>query len=427
MFDCKLCLFIFSLLSLIAQINARHDVNVVGLIGTESTAPLIGATITDVLKVYFSVNLICSRPYLKNEAIQGTFKQDLPFDPRLISLNSTDLAPISILTDVISYKNNYFYKNVPETKIKLAYSMFEADKLPSQWVLALNKYFDAVVVPDKTLVGIYKGSGVKIPIFVINLPVYLEAMLAKPPKSKASHPFVFGVSAGFTPRKNYNVLLEAFAYEFKNDPNVVLKIHGSWGDSQRVKDKIKRLGLTNVHLMAEVLTRGQYTEFMRSLDCYVYLSVGEGYSLTPREAIALGIPCILSYHTVHMMMGGLKSVVKVPASSCIRAYFPEMGEYCGCFHQCSISGVRKALREVYTNYPSYLAKAQLARVWAEQFLRSRLAPKFKTLISPSNIKLGKSNLILNNQLITNSPLLYKKYAQVLSQSQKHKKRKRNLS
>ena len=123
------------------------------------------------------------------------------------------------------------------------------------------------------------------------------------------------MSAGFAERKNYHVLLEAFAGEFKNNPHVRLKIHGSWQDGDmgdRVKRKIKRLGLTNVEIFEQVFTREQYIEFMYSLDCYVYLSMGEGYSLTPREAIALGIPCILSNHTVHKVLAGVKGVWQFP-------------------------------------------------------------------------------------------------------------------
>ena len=137
-------------------LHARHDVNVIGLLGTEATAPLIGTTIVDVLKDHFAVNLLSSRPPLKNQLIHAVHEQDLPFDPALISLQSRDLAPISILTDVIGYKDRPYYKSVPNSFIKLAYSMFEADALPRHWVWVLNKLFDAVIVPDQALIDIYK-------------------------------------------------------------------------------------------------------------------------------------------------------------------------------------------------------------------------------------------------------------------------------
>jgi glycosyltransferase involved in cell wall biosynthesis len=383
-----------------------HHVNVVGLLGIETTAPLITTTIVDALKNQCSVNLIQSRP---GRAIQAAFTKDLPFDPHLISINSRSLAPISLLTDVICYKNKPFYHRVPRTHIRLAYSMFEATKLPSSWVSALNSGFDAVIVPDNSLVNIYTQSGVKIPIFVIPLPVYLDEMLTFSPHRKRDPLFVFGISAGFAERKNYEILLEAFSQEFGSNPHVMLKIHGSWGDPRLVKSKIAALGLKNVELMHKTLSKAEYARFMASLDCYVFLSMGEGYSLTPRQALALGIPCIISNHTVHTALCALKSVISISTPLRVRAYFREMGEYCGYFNQCEVSRVREGLRSMYTNYNYYLSQAQEGREWVKHYKLAHLAPYFVTIIKPSALELGRTNIITPGKITTTSRTLYMKY------------------
>ena len=43
----------------------------------------------------------------------------------------------------------------------------------------------------------------------------------------------------------------------------------------------------------------KYIEFISTFDCYVNLSKGEGFSIPPRESLALGIPCIISDNTAH--------------------------------------------------------------------------------------------------------------------------------
>jgi hypothetical protein len=57
------------------------------------------------------------------------------------------------------------------SEIKIAYSMIESTAIPKFWTQILNDYYDMVVVPDDFLVNVYKNAGVKIPIFVLPLPV----------------------------------------------------------------------------------------------------------------------------------------------------------------------------------------------------------------------------------------------------------------
>lgn len=408
-----LCLVLLATAGLLAK--GKPDVNIVGLIGTETTMPLVGTTIIDVLRTRFSVNLISSRPHL-TASEQSIFKQDLPFDPHSLSRSSRHLAPLSLLTDVIGYKDNPFYQNVPPSLIKIAYSMFEATRLPQMWVDAINTSFDAVVVPDQHLITIYQKSGVKKPIFSIPLPIYLEKLYSVkslPTKTKPV-PFVFGISAGFSVRKNYDTLLTAFSQEFGADPNVILKIHGSWGDPALVRAKAADLGLKNILIFDTTFSRTDYIEYLSSLNAYVYPSTGEGYSLTPREALALAIPCILSYHTVHKSIRAL-GILRVPARTLVKAHFDQFDDDCGYFHHCSVGDLRKALRTMYNDYSHFKQEAWKGRTWTRKFLRSELAPLFATLIHPAKITLGNTNSITSSQLTTNDLSLYRKYRKLYPQ------------
>ena len=46
-----------------------------------------------------------------------------------------------------------------ENQIRIAYSMLESTRIPQEWVMQLNLYYDAVVVPDIFLVDAYRKSG----------------------------------------------------------------------------------------------------------------------------------------------------------------------------------------------------------------------------------------------------------------------------
>lgn len=77
--------------------------------------------------------------------------------------------------------DNKFHKPIKylpvNANLKIAYSMFETDKIPSGCVTILNQKFDAVIVPDIFLKTAYGNSGVVVPIFVISAPIYKIADL----------------------------------------------------------------------------------------------------------------------------------------------------------------------------------------------------------------------------------------------------------
>ena len=332
-------------------------------------------------------------------------------------LTDPDTTPgnVALLFDIL-----WAHKVVPstfvpkESFIKIAYSMLESSAIPTQWVTILNEQFDAVVVPDQYYTEVYARSGVRIPIFVLPHGLYLTSLLEQPIKKSPTRPFVFGCSAAYWPRKNYEVLIEAFSQEFGNDPQVMLKLHGRTGSKTyltKLTHQIADRGITNIKLIKEKLPKQDYENFFRSLDCYVLVSKGEGYSVTPREALALGIPCILSDNSAHKTICATGFVYRVPSEIEEPAYYSHLGTW-GTYYNCSVEDVRKALREVYTHYSRYLTKARKGRKWVEQFTWKSLKDKFLSLIKPKKVVFGKDNLVTDEYLMTNSQKLLDKYNQL---------------
>lgn len=418
-FVALLCFFTIDQISCV-----NYDVNVVGLLGVENTVPLISTIITDALiQGDVRVNFINSRPQNSNSPIVGKFLNDIPFGINALGMQDPSIAPISLLTDVIGYADQAIYKSVPNSHIKFAYSMIETDAVPEWIVKAINSSFDAVIVPHQCLVDIYQKSGVEVPVFVISLPIYLETILSRQLKQARSTPFVFGISAGFCERKNHKLLLWAFSRAFKNNKNVKLKIHGGWGDSLQISRLIKKLKLKNVNVIEKTLDRNNYINFLSSCDCYVFPSKGEGFSLTPREALALGIPCILSNHTVHEDLTHLGSVIAVDAQikESAQDYTAIMGEVCGNYHQGTVHDWKIALEKMYNNYEYYLSRNEEGREYTKRYLIQNLASSYRTLIKPLKVTLvdpnieGSANKILSTgELITTSPTLYRKYNDIYS-------------
>ena len=376
--------------------------------------------------------------------------------PRLDPDNKEDIGAVAILLDIIADKELKNYKKMPDSHIKIAYTMFESTAIPDNWVPILNSKFDMAIVPDQFLVEVYQNCGVQIPIFVLPLPLMLQKFLDLTPQVQPHKPFVFGMTGGFWKRKNHIRVLKAFAREFGNSQKVQLKLHGRFGEDEIIKelyDEIAKYQLTNVEVIVKPFSSDEYLEFFKSLDCYVFLSMGEGFSITPREALACGMPCILTDNTAQTTIcnSGAVKVVRsellVPAmydchydncgtaNSCLDSVnrflqisnFDVLGDalnssvmddeddfilrsgFIGYQFDCTLGDARKAMRDVYKNYSDYLEKASHGREWVKCYLKENLISKYVSIVKPESIVLGKENIIGDTFLVTNSKELYEKY------------------
>lgn len=295
--------------------------------------------------------------------------------------------------------------------LKIAYSMFESTKIPELWTRILNKYYDMVVVPDSCLVEIYQQSGVRIPIFVVPLGIIIEELLKIPDKKSPNDIFTFGISGGFWKRKNHLKVLQSFYKLYGNDPKFQLKIHGRFGPCrEEIEKEVKKYSLKNVELITQPLSNLEYNKFMENLDCYVFPSCGEGFSITPREALALGRPCILSNNSSHLNIVKTGYVLPIKSKLILPAFYEVFNEKIGNYHDCTIEDLSLAMKEVVDNYPTYLEKAQQGREWVKQYLWTSLKPTYLTLLKPSQkqIILGNKNVVTSEKFETSSAALISK-------------------
>lgn len=346
--------------------------------------------------------------------------QDIPEKVKDIIVHSKKgYSNVVILEDVVVDGNptgTYSYKKMPAGSIKLAYSMFESTYITSEGARILNNDFDAVIVPDPFLVDVYKNSGVTIPIFVVPLGCYMHDLLIQPLKTIAHKPFTFGFTGAFIDRKNHMMILESFAKAFGNSPDVRLVLHGRPDEGvdlvQGLNLRVKELGLTNVEIIVQSLTHSEWLYFMNSLDCYVSLSKGEGYSRTPREAMALGIPCIISDNTAQKTICESGCVRVVPSTIEKPAYYTHLQKVIGTNFDVLLDDAVKAFKDVYEQYPYYIQKAKQGRIWVQKYLYENLQPYYINIVKPKKVILGHTDDVTSDYLMTTSPKLYKKYTEL---------------
>jgi len=407
------------------NIPEPYNVNIVGFINDNISLSRHASAFINCLQKKVPLNLIKSRRTntqdmqkhlrsLSNRSIDLTNHNSL----RLALKNDFTLTGITILTDSLSISWKEYLSLPNKSSVKIMFAVTERTEIPQVLVKKMNTHFDALAVPDEWMIDIFQQSGVDIPIFVLPLVLdqNLESLLELPLKENTNKPFVFGMTGGFTPRKNHILILHAFAQEFGNNPNFKLILHGAYGlDMPQLLEAKNNYNLNNVEIVHKKYSRKEYEDFIRSLDCYSFVSKGEGFSITPREAMAAGVPCIISDNTAHKVICKTGLVYSVPSNIIEPAYYVPMGRYVGTDFNCDINDVRKAMREVYNNYKDYQARTPQARKWVKQYLSKNLAPRYLSLVKPKLVILGPDNLITDTYLMTNSEKLYRKYQKLIKQ------------
>ena len=200
---------------------------------------------------------------------------------------------------------------------KVGMPVHEGSKLWDGWADLCNKFVDRLVVPSKATKNLFFSEGVRVPIHVVPEGVddkkfNLEAKPANlniPDEYKKKFkekPFVFLSVNSWTgkenDRKGTDLLVKAFAEEFSNEDNVVLylKVSTFWAPPYDLSAAINNLKIKPLSKRAVILIDQSMIDseklpsLYRMADCFVAPTRGESWGLTIGEAMACGLPVILT-------------------------------------------------------------------------------------------------------------------------------------
>jgi glycosyltransferase involved in cell wall biosynthesis len=171
-------------------------------------------------------------------------------------------------------------------KKNIAVVPWETTKIPESWVARLNT-FDALLVPCKQNVECFRDSGVTIPTELIHWGVDPNRIgpIQRPERSI----FTFGHMGALSQRKGTDLLVEAFTEAFPTETDVRLINKTSYNTYPYVV-KDKRIKV----LMTPYTPEELIEQFWKEIDCFVFPTRGEGFGLTPLEAMATGVPAIVT-------------------------------------------------------------------------------------------------------------------------------------
>lgn len=251
------------------------------------------------------------------------FRDSLPKTVQVV-----DSASVTVHMSVPSTVKGWW-----DGQFRSLFTMWETDELPSDFRKWVGQY-DRVLVPcqhNVELFGRYHDDVVAVPLGVDH-SVWL-------PSHDPSGPFKFVAGGSLWMRKGLDIVVEAFHRAGLGDAELHIKAapHALDVPKRRLGDRVflHRLWMSVEDTVA----------FYRSAHCVVAPARGEGWGLMPLQAIAAGIPTILSDTSGQSEFKDVATLV-VPTAK-------KKSNTIGYWDEASVDDVAEAMREIHRDWVFY--------------------------------------------------------------------------
>lgn len=264
---------------------------------------------------------------------------------------------------------------------RIIYTMFESDKLPEDWAEYLLEA-DDVIVPSKFCKDVFKKAGVKSKVIPLGYDDSIYEFFQRRKRSV----FTFIHYNAFNVRKGFLELFKAFTEEFAQDEKVrlVLKTTSNTIPSAM---PINPRQYKNIEVITGKKSDSDMVDMLNNADCFVFPSRGEGFGLTPVEAMATGLPVIvpnahgISEYFDSRYMYGVKIEGETPA-----VYSAYKNQDVGHMVKCSVKDLRKQMRHVFEHQKEARDKGKLASEYVKRYTWTKTAEQLNKLLKEYHIK-----------------------------------------
>jgi glycosyltransferase involved in cell wall biosynthesis len=245
---------------------------------------------------------------------------------------------------------------VPKYKYNIGFGIFETFDPPPHWIQILNLN-TAVICPSLFNYNMFKKHGVTKPIY--HIPHCLDMNLYNPNLvvEKKYDEFVFLFIGTWKKRKGWPQLIEAFLREFSSKDKVRLVIKSdrvmyAQRDIEEIQKTIKGKDFAPISFETRILTEVEIAQLIKSSDCFVMPTLGEGFGLGGLQSLCLGVPLIVTDFSGPQDYANEENATLIkPNGFIVTGDMDKIPQFeSKPFANVSVQSVQDAMRDVLSNY-----------------------------------------------------------------------------
>ncbi|MEB8057685.1 glycosyltransferase [Pseudomonas fulva] len=272
---------------------------------------------------------------------------DIPERQKALTQSVGNTLEGELESDVLSIVHHYpMINDLQASGMRLVLFFWEETAIPFDTITFINEHFDGVIVAASFVKKVLQDSGCRLPVFVCPMGVDHIIGHDEPPietlRPAAGKPVRFLHISSMFERKGPDVLLEGYLNAFTKQDNVELYIKTFPNPHNRVHELLAELSAGRTDLPAVVVDESPMDDkgiigLYRSAQALVLPTRGEGFNLPAAEALALGLPVIVTGFGAHVDFCTLRTAELVPF------LFAKSGSHLGSANSCWVEPDKDAL------------------------------------------------------------------------------------
>jgi glycosyltransferase involved in cell wall biosynthesis len=309
--------------------------------------------------------------------------------PSVLTCSATPLAKLIAraehLTGPEVVISHHYPVHVPPLRgdLRVAMVFWEESLVPFDTIRLLNRNFDAVFAPSSAVADALINSGLSLPVRIVGVAPDITSFLRlgaerKPFSSGMGRPLTFLHVSSCFPRKGVDVLLAAYARAFRKGDPVRLVIKGFPNPHNDVPQQIEQLrqhdpDTADITMISDDLDDSGMLELYRNADVVVLPTRGEGFNLPAAEAVAAGIPLIVTNYGGHLDFLSAEDVRLVDFR-----FAPSRSHLAGAgslWAEPDLDDLAVALRSLFEDIAGSTGESITRASRARERIRERLAPQ----------------------------------------------------
>lgn len=250
------------------------------------------------------------------------------------------------------------------------YTVWETSRIPARFIENLQRA-DEIWVPTDWGASVFSAAGIT-PERVRVVPEGVNSLLFEPqtpPRENTIYQFLY--VGKWEERKGTADLIRAFTLEFKPTEPVILVMHFGHDaiNGRFVRDLLKE-ELDKCHVatarisISTRLPQADLIRLMQRSDAFVLPTRAEGWGLPILEAMACGLPCIVTNYSGHLAYSNASNSYLIEVEKMcpvVDPHFFSTDTEWGHWAQPSVAHLRHLMRHVFENKEEARERGRAAR------------------------------------------------------------------